>query len=251
MTTTPAQYRMLPYQRMGEIDYAALDFDPDVTETPPDTMQQNDELIELYTLLRSHFGEFGGRPDVFIGRESNICYDRSNLNVRVIPDVYLAFGVDRQAIWERKLYLPWEVGKPPDWALEVASESTAQVDVQRKPGIYARIGLPEYWRFDPSGGRHHGAPLSGLRLVDGEYRPIELTTEPDGLLKGYSEILQLSLAWDEGWPCLYNPATNAYLENWRQERERLSAERNFAEDQLAAAEDEIRRLREELRRRQP
>ena len=255
MTTTPAQYRILPYQRMGEIDYAALDFDPDVTETPPDTMQQNDELIELYTLLRSHFGEFGGRPEVFIGRESNICYDRSNLNVRVIPDVYLAFGVDRQAIWERKLYLPWEVGKPPDWALEVASESTAQADVQRKPGIYARIGIPEYWRFDPSGGRHHGAPLSGLRLVNGEYQPIELTTEPDGVLKGYSEILQLSLVWDEGWPRLYNPAANAYLENWRQERERLSAERAAAESRAEDAEiranaalAEIHRLREELRR---
>ena len=249
MTTKPAHYRMLPYQRMGEIDYAALDFDPDVTETPPDTMQQNDEVIEFYTLLRSHFGEFGGRPDVFIGRESNICYDRSNLNVRVIPDVYLAFGVDRQAIWERKLYLPWEVGKPPDWALEVASESTAQVDVRRKPGIYAQIGIPEYWQFDPSGGRHHGAPLRGLRLAGGEYRPIELTTEPDGILKGYSEILQLSLAWDEGWPRLYNPAAGAYLENWRQERERLSAERNAAENRLESAEEEIRRLREQLRRR--
>ena len=260
MTTKPAHYRMLPYQRMGEIDYAALDFDPDVTETPPDTMQQNDEVIEFYTLLRSHFGEFGGRPDVFIGRESNICYDRSNLNVRVIPDVYLAFGVDRQAIWERKLYLPWEVGKPPDWALEVASESTAQVDVRRKPGIYAQIGIPEYWQFDPSGGRHHGVPLRGLRLAGGAYREIELTTEPDGILKGYSEILRLSLAWDEGWPRLYNPAANAYLENWRQVwygREAERAARAEAEDRAAdaeiranAAQAEIRRLREQLHRQQ-
>ena len=40
-----------------------------------------------------------------------------------------------------------EVGKVPDWALEVASESTRRVDVVRKPPIYERIGVPELWRF--------------------------------------------------------------------------------------------------------
>ena len=28
MTTKPIKYNMLPYRRQGEIDYAALDFDP-------------------------------------------------------------------------------------------------------------------------------------------------------------------------------------------------------------------------------
>ena len=57
------------------------------------------------------------------------------------------------------------MGKPPDWVLEVASESTSRVDVNRKPGIYAQIGVPEYWRFDPTGGRYHGQPMAGERLV--------------------------------------------------------------------------------------
>ena len=247
MTTKPAKYRMLPYRRLGEIDYAALDFDPDVAEVPEDHMEQNREINEVVGLLVAHFADFHRRPDVFIDNDTNVCYDPRNLNVRVAPDVYLAFGVDAEAIRPRKLYLPWEVGKPPDWALEVASETTRRVDVQRKPAIYQRIGVPEYWRFDPTGGRYYGEPLYGLRLSPGgEYRPIQLTTEPDGILKGYSEILQLSLAWDEGWPRLYNPAAGAYLENWRQER----AARIAAEDELAVAEEENRRLREQLRRRQ-
>ena len=79
---------------------------------------------------------------MFLDTDTNICYDRSNLNVRVAPDVYITFGVDDRAIRPRKIYLPWEVGKVPDWVLEVASESTSRVDVQRKPGIYARIGVP-------------------------------------------------------------------------------------------------------------
>ncbi len=230
---------MLPYLRQDDIDYASLDFNPDVSEHPVDSMEQNDQMDEIIGLLRSHFTAFGSRPDVFLSRETNICYDRSNLNVRISPDVYLVFGVDAQAIRPRRLYLPWEAGKPPDWVLEIASESTGRDDVSLKPAIYARIGVPEYWRFDATGGDYHGEPMSGSRLLDGVYQPIELSTEPDGILKGYSEVLGLSLCWDEGWPRFYDPATGAYLENWRQEQEARME-----------AEAEVRQLREELRRRE-
>ena len=121
------------------------------------------------------------------------------------PDVYLAFGVDAEAIRQRKLYLPWEVGKPPDWVLEIGSSSTGPEDVGRKRDIYARIGVPEYWRFDPQDGAYHGAKLAGDRLVARRYEPIELTTAPDGILKGYSAVLRLSLCWDDNWPRLYDP----------------------------------------------
>ena len=234
---------MLPYRRQGDIDYASLEFDPNEIDPPPDSMEQNLELVKVLNLLFARCTDFGRRPDVFLDRETNICYDPSNLNVRAAPDVYIAFGVDAAAIRPRKLYLPWEAGKPPDWVLEIASESTSRVDVNRKPGIYAQIGVPEYWRFDPTGGRYHGEPLAGGCLVNDVYRPVELTTEPDGILKGYSEALELSLSWDEGWPRLYDPATGAYLENWREERAAFEAER-------AAFRAENDWLREELRRLQ-
>ena len=243
--TTPAT-AMLPYQRGGEINYDSLDFDPFVSEHPEDAMDQNDEMDEIIGILRARFTGFGSRPDVFLNRETNICYDPNDLNVRVSPDIYIAFGVDAQAIRERRLYLPWEAGKPPDWVLEIASPTTVRVDVSRKPGIYARIGVPEYWRFDPSGGRNHGAALYGGILAGGEYRAVELTTGPDGILKGYSPALGLSLSWDEGWPRLYDPATGRYLENWRAE----AAARAEAELRAAEAEAEVRRLREQLRRQQ-
>ena len=238
---------MLPYRRGSDIDYASLDFNPDVSDHPDDSMEQNRELNEIHNLLRAYVTDFDSRPDIFLDRETNICYDRRNLNVRVSPDVYLAFGVDARAIRPRKLYLPWEAGKPPDWALEIASESTGREDVDRKPAIYAQIGVPEYWKFDPTGGRYHGEPLSGLRLINGVYQPIELTTLPDGILKGYSLILELSLCWDEGWPRFYDPSTGVYLESWREER----AARAEAEAERDAAEAEVRRLREQLGRQQP
>ena len=95
--------------------------------------------------------------------------------------------------------------------------------------------------------------MAGGLLVNGAYQSIELTTEPDGILKGYSPMLALSLAWDEGWPRFYDPATATYLENWRQERAaRLSAEaeRDAERAERLAAETENERLREQIRRLQ-
>ena len=69
----------------------------------------------------------------------------------------------------------------------------------------------------------------GDRLVAGVYEPIELTTAPDGLLKGYSDLLKLSLCWDDGWPRFYDPATDTYLETWQE----VWAAREAAEAQAA------------------
>ena len=248
------KYKMLPYRKGGPIDYDSLEFDPDVWEWPPDHMEQSKEIAAVFALLNARFTDFHLRHDVFVDIGTNICYDPRDLNVRVAPDVYVAFGVDELAIRPRRIYLPWEVGKVPDWALEIASHSTRRVDLVRKPLIYAQISVPEFWRFDPTGGRYYRFQLNGLKLVDGEYQPIELTTEPDGILKGYSEILELSLAWDDGWPRFYDPATGSYLENWRQDREALRATQNALQaeqEARAAAKERIRQLEEELRRLRP
>ena len=253
-TTAPAPApAMLPYQQQGTIDYARLDFDPDEPVLKPDAMEQNLQLQEILGLLRAHVTDFNRRPDVFLDSNTILCYDPRDLNVRVSPDVYLAFGVDARAIRPRKLYLPWEVGKPPDWVLEIGSASTGREDVGRKRDIYARIGVPEYWRFDPKEGEYHGQKLAGDRLVDGEYQPIELTTAPDGILKGYSAVLELSLCWDDNWPRFYDPATRTYLESWQEvEAAREAAEAQAAIERAAraVAEARIRQLEAELRRRQ-
>ena len=236
MTAAGIQITMLPYVKRGEIDYASLDYNPDEPEPMPDAMEQEFVVQEILGIMHSRFTGFKTRPDVFLSSNTILCYDPSNLNVRRQPDIYLAFGVDQAAIRRRKLYLPWEAGKPPDLALEVGSESAGSEDTVVKHRLYATIGISEYWRFDPSGGEHHGEPMSGWVLQDGAYHPVQLTTEPDGILKRYSELMQLYLCWDEGWPRFYDPATGTYLENWRQERARL--------------QDRIAQLEEEQRRRQ-
>ena len=102
--------------------------------------------------------------------------------------------------------------------------------------------------------------------MGGVYRPIALTREPDGILKGYSAVLRLSLCWAGGRPRLYDPASDTYLEHWREvvtaraaaEAERDAAEARATVEQAAllaeraaraAAEARVRQLEAELRRR--
>ncbi len=234
MTTKP---RKLVYRLGPPINYSKLDFDPDEPEPLPDGMYQYPVFEEVLHILGAYLDRLRPPEEVFRSSNTFICYDPANLNVRVGPDFYAAIGVDAPAIEERKLYLPWEVGKPPDFVLEIASETTARHDVTAKREIYARIGVPEYWRFDRSGGDLYGAALAGDFLEGGAYRPAELTVDPDGILKGYSHALRLSLSWRGGMLAFYDPATGEYLRNLREER----AARESAEARLRQLEEQLRR----------
>ncbi len=84
----------------------------------------------------------------------------------------------------------------------------------------------------------------------GGYEPVALTTAPDGILKGHSAILGLSLCWDDNWPRLYDPATNTCLETWQQERAaRQAAESERAAAEARAAVEQAGRLAEQAARR--
>ena len=96
-----------------------------------------------------------------------------------VPDLLVAFDVDRAGIIEQRGYSIEQWSKPPDFVLEVASETTGRNDIADKRVDYAAFGIPEYWRFDPSGGQYHGTPLAGDRLVDRAYRSIPIETSDD------------------------------------------------------------------------
>ena len=248
----------LDYRIVSEIDYDSLEYNPDDPEPLPDGMFQYEFLKDIISILDAHLDTLYPAEDVFCSSNTFICYDPSNLNVRVGPDFYAAIGVDAPAILRRRIYLPWEAGKPPDFALEVASETTARQDVIHKRRLYARIGVSEYWRFDPTGGDLYGQPLAGDRLFGGDYQPIELTTEPDGVLKGYSPTLRLSLCWDGEMLRFYSHETGQYLLTFtetqaaRQEAESARSEAEAAqaraESARAEAEARVRQLEDELRR---
>ena len=89
------------------------------------------------------------------------------------PDLLIAFNVDPAAYHASNGYIVSEQGKPPDFVLEVASESTGATDTGAKRQDYAALGISEYWRFDETG-QHHGVRLAGdqgLSATDTDLSP--------------------------------------------------------------------------------
>lgn len=195
------------------------DFVPD---PPPveDGMLQNPIIEDIASILRLRYKP---RADsVLVSGPTFILYDIDDPNARIAPDCYVVFDVDARAIVGHNSYRIWQWGKPPDFVLEIASESTALNDLTTKRDIYARMGAIEYWRFDPSGGELYGEPLAGECLVDGRYEPYPIHTSADGDIWAHSEALNLDfyMRGDRFW--VRDSATGEWL--------------NFLEAELAAHE---------------
>ena len=95
---------------------------------------------------------FAGRRDVIVDNGGFVFYNQYRMNYKFNPDLYVAVGGGKAAIRQRNGYVIWEAGKPPDFALEVVSETTHRRDTAEKTGLYASVGITEYWRVDPTGG---------------------------------------------------------------------------------------------------
>ena len=130
------------------------------------------------------------------------------------PDLLISFNARPELIIPRNGYLIPEQGKPPDFVLEVGSESTGRIDEGRKRQVYAGFRVPEYWLFDPSGGNYHSTHLAGDRLAGGEYEPIAIQRTVEGHFQGHSEALNLDLCWESGQLRFWDPVSRLYLNTY-------------------------------------
>ena len=233
---------------------------PDPPEDPEDKMTSFDHLAANGNAhyLAHHLGN--PETTLVTGDRYLVVRPTRNLAGSRYPDLLVAFGVDPAAYKASNGYIVSEQGKPPDLVLEVASESTADVDVGEKREDYAALGIGEYWRFDETG-RYHGTRLAGERLLEAEYVAIDIEELPDGGLQGYSAALDLHLRWEQGELVFYDPATGRPIATLADERARADtaetradaaeAERNAEQEARTAAEARVRELEELLRRRNP
>ena len=154
------------------------------------------------------------------------------------PDLLIAFNASPDDYGASNGYIISEQGKPPDFVMEVASESTAGVDTGAKRVDYAGLGIPEYWRFDKTGDLH-GSKLAGDILAGTSYRPIPIEEVSPGILQGYSPALNLIVRWDHEQLVWWDPATEAPIPTYEDQLEgRIRAEARVQE-----LEEENRRLR--------
>ena len=206
-------------------------------------------LAEVHSILKNRYKR---DPRALVGGEGYLRLYARDRSCYVVPDCLVSFDVEDPPFIIREIrgYSIDEIGKPPDFVIEIASESTGERDYTVKRRVYRNMGAVEYWRFDPSGGRYHDAPLAGDVLVDGEYQRIPIRAEPDGTHWGYSAALGLFLVWEEGSLRFYDPAVSRFLRNLDESEERveeaeaearLNAESAAMSDRRAAeAESEAR-----------
>ena len=159
--------------------------------------------------LRRHLA--AGPTPVFVGSEFPLARSHAQRGGLLIPDLLIAFDVDREAIIAQRGYDILERGKAPDCVLEVASIYTARNDEIGKRAGYEAYGVTEYWRFDPTGGRRYRTGLAGDRLVNGAYQPIDIIRIDADRYWGYSPALNLNLCWEHGELWWHDPVGNRYL----------------------------------------
>ena len=183
------------------IDYPSGDGEP---------LAENDwqlrAILGSFASLDLHFRD---RPDVYVSGDLFIYYEEGNPRARVAPDVFVVFGVPKR---NRPIYKLWEEGVVPAFVMEVASRGTWREDEGRKARLYERLGVREYWQYDPTG-EYLGLNLKGRRLVDGAYEPQPVVEYLDGTVLLRSETLRLDLHVNGEEMYFSNPETGERVFN--------------------------------------
>src|SRR3954471_2639173 len=156
----------------------ALPLEQDIEYPPPDGQPMAEARLRLCVMFDVICGlrrRYAAVPDVWVGGNLFLCYERGNPAAIVAPDVLLAKGVTK---WGRPNYLLWEETIP-SLVVEVTSRKTRREDQGKKKLLYERLGIEELVLFDPYG-EYLRPRLQGYQLERGRYQLIPL--ERDGSL---------------------------------------------------------------------
>ena len=220
---------------------------PESDDTPVESMKQWNVVAQVVMALRRFFG--GG---ALVAANLGVYYRRGDNTKLVVPDLFVTLGPPK--IDTPDVYLTWEQGKPPDFALEVASKTTFRRDRREKIEIYRALGVKEYFLHDATD-RFLKPRLQGFRAVGaGQYAPVVPTVAPKGVICLHSGVLNVHFRTVEGEaaPQLLGPDGELLLSHedaaaeerrLRHEHERGQVE---AERGRLEAEREASRLREQL-----
>lgn len=224
-----------------EIEYPTSDGQP-MAETTLHRKVMSDMLAGLEAL-------YADVPDVWVGGNLFLYYQKGNPRKPVSPDVLLVQGVPKR---NRNSFFLWEE-KTPALIFEITSRSTRDEDEGYKKNTYERLGVAELVLFDPFG-EYLEPRLQGYRLHRGRYRKAPLnsdgslhlqtagvTVQPEGeRLRLVVTATQEKLLWYEE-----NEAARRAAEQKAAAAETKAAKEAAARQE---AEERIRVLAEELER---
>ena len=202
-----------------EIDYPESDGKP-----MAETDIHRDLILELIEILKVWFLQ---NADVYVTGNIMMYYEIGKPQKCVSPDVMVVRGVGKEL---RRTYKLWEE-EIPAVIFEISSRKTWGEDSYLKLQLYARLGVQEYYLFDPEYD-YLPEPLLAFRLKDGAYKKVKVKKH-----RVYSDALGLELVDTGKTLRLFDPQADKFLPTFVEE---TSARQK--------AEAEIIRLRAELAR---
>jgi Uma2 family endonuclease len=225
----------------NEIEYPESDGKP-----MGETDLHRDWMFRLLEIFRQRYR--GQR--VYIASDLLVYYEEGSLSKFVVPDCFVVLDCDPG---RRRTFLTWKEKRVPEVVFEVTSRGTSSTDIVDKPVIYERMGVQEYFLYDPTAS-YLEPPLQGYRLTNGTLREIAKT---DGRLR--SETLGVDLFLREEDLVIVDTETGVEqvtkaeaeeLARERAQQKQLEAQR-MRQQELEArliAERRVRELEERLRR---
>jgi len=200
--------------------------------------------MRLIELLRRHF--VGQR--VYVPGNLLLYYEQGNPKKFVVPDVFVVKDVPQR---DRRIFRIWVERKVPNIVIEVTSRKTQKKDTVDKPALYAQLGIPEYFIFEPDSEYleppqkgYLDPPLQGYRLAAGGFERIV----PDAENRLESLELGLKLRLEDGQLQL-TTLDGKRLMTGAEEAALAHAKATQAQAEAARLAEENRRLREKLARR--
>ena len=199
-------------------------------------------IIDMRDQLDTHFK---ARQDAYVAGSMALYYRQGDPAAVVVPDVFVVLGAAHKEA--RKSYLLWEEGGvAPSFVVEVASRSTSRRDATTKRATYERMGVNEYWRFDPLGELIAGR-LAGWRLEGGRYERVR-AVRAEGWHR--SEALGLELRAERWLLRFHDPQLGCDLLTHSEavrERDEAVLERDRVVRERDEANQRIRELEARLR----
>jgi Uma2 family endonuclease len=160
------------------LDFVESDGEPmGETELHVDQILYLRGALDLLTRVRQQ------DASAHVGSNLIFYWDPEDARRRLSPDVFLVRGLS-DARRRRRTWKLWVEERAPDLVIEVASQSTYELDLGPKRDLYRDVfGVSEYVVYDPEGFMDPG-PLVAWRLAGRSYRRAGTSTRFDSRAAG-------------------------------------------------------------------
>ena len=232
--TGTRRFEMSTSRVIEQIEYPETDGKP-----MGETDLHREWMIRILQLFQHRYRD----QRVYIASDLLVYYEEGSPTKFVVPDVMVVLDC---APGRRRTFKTWAEERLPDFVLEVTSRGTSSVDIIDKPAIYERIGVKEYFLYDPTA-EYLNPPLQGYRLTDGVLTEIE---KCEGVLRSETLGIELSLSGTDLQlsDCSSGARLLSEAESERAARFTEQAAKESERSARLEAEAKLRELQEELDR---